>query len=75
MEQTSDAMARVQLITPDEDRDQFADRDRPNPFESAAHVEEFFLACDDMEGPERESGWEEHLRVIDESRGRSIASS
>ena len=31
-------------------------------------LEEFFKACDAMEGPGREPDWEEHLRVIDRSR-------
>ncbi|MCY3801775.1 MAG: hypothetical protein OXG46_09360 [Chloroflexi bacterium] len=51
------------------------DRQRSNPFESPADVEEFFRACDALEGPEREPDWEEHLRTIDESRGRMAANS
>ena len=56
-------------------QERLEDRQRSNPFESPEQVEDFFCACDDMEGPEREPDWEEHLRAIDESRGRSIAGS
>ena len=41
-----------------------------DPFESPADLEEFFRACDALEGPEREPDWQEHLAVIDESRKR-----
>ena len=51
------------------------DRQRSVPFESPAHVEDFFRVCDALEGPEREPDWEEHIRVIDESRGRSVSGS
>ena len=44
------------------------ERQRFAPFESPAHLEEFFRACDALEGPEREPEWAEHLSVIDESR-------
>ena len=43
---------------------------RSRPFESPADLEEFFRACDALEGPEREPDWQEHLTVIDESRKR-----
>ena len=35
-------------------------------------LEEFFKACDAMEDPGREPDWEEHLRIIDESRRRGL---
>ena len=43
---------------------------RNRPFESTADVEEFFKACDSLDGPDREPEWEEHLALIDESRSR-----
>ena len=46
------------------------DQKRSNPFEFPADLEEFFHACDALEGPEREPDWQEHLAVIDESRKR-----
>ena len=55
--------------------ERFKDRQRSNPFESPVHMEEFFRSCDALEGPEREPKWEEHLRVMDESRGRSVSGS
>ena len=50
-------------------------RQRAEPFESTEHLREFFQACDALPGPEAEPEWEEHLRVIDESRLRSAATS
>ena len=47
------------------------EQQRSDSFESPAHLEEFFRECDALEGPDREPDWEEHLRVIDESRRRS----
>ena len=46
------------------------DQKRSNPFESPANLEEFFRACDALEGPEREPDWQEHLTAIAESRKR-----
>lgn len=46
------------------------EQQRSYPFESPADLEEFFRACDALEGPEREPDWQEHLAVIDESRKR-----
>ncbi len=37
-------------------------------FESPDHLEKFFRACDEREGPEREPDWQEHLLAIEESR-------
>ena len=46
------------------------EQQRSHPFESPADLEEFFRACDALEGPERDPDWQEHLTVIDESRKR-----
>ncbi len=45
-----------------------AERQRVKPFESLEDLEEFFKMCDALEGPETEPDWEDHLRVINESR-------
>lgn len=45
----------------------------PGPFETVEDLEAFFLWCDTLEGPEREPDWEEHLRVINESRARGTS--
>ena len=37
-------------------------------FETASEVEEFFRACEDIEGPDVEPDWSEHLQVMDRSR-------
>ena len=42
-------------------------------FESPQDVEEFFRSCATLEGPETEPDWDEHLRVMSESRGRGVA--
>ena len=52
-------------------RDRLEQQQRSDSFESPAHLEEFFRECDALEGPDQEPDWEEHLRVIDESRRRS----
>ena len=44
------------------------ERQRVKPFESLGDIEEFFKMCDALEGPETEPDWEDHLRVINESR-------
>ena len=44
-----------------------------HPFESPDDLEEFFRACDALNGPGREPGWEQHLDVIEESRGRGAS--
>lgn len=49
------------------------EQERGRPFESQADVEEFFRDCDALEGPAREPDWEEHLTVIEESRGRGAS--
>ena len=49
------------------------EQQRSHPFKSPADLEEFFRACDALEGPEREPDWQEHLAVIDESRKRDTS--
>ena len=84
-------MARVQLVMPDADRDQFVDqarregmslsawiraaareclekRQRVKLFKSPEDVEAFFKSCAELDGPETEPDWGEHLRVMNESR-------
>ena len=51
-------------------RQRLEEQQRSHPFESPADLEEFFHACDALEGPEREPDWQDHLTVIDESRKR-----
>ena len=89
-------MARVQLVMPDEDRQNFiaqarregmslsawlraAARDRLESrknvrlFESPEDVEEFFRSCAALDGPETEPDWSDHLRVMNKSRERGVA--
>ena len=42
-------------------------------FQAPEDVEEFFRACAALDGPETEPDWSEHLRVMNESRGRGAA--
>ena len=50
-------------------QDRLEDSRRSKRFESPEQVKEFFRMCDTLEdGPDTESDWEEHLRVINESR-------
>ena len=44
------------------------ERQRSKPFESSEDIREFFKTCDALEGPETEPDWEEHLRILNESR-------
>lgn len=39
-------------------------------FESPEELAAFFRECDTLPGPDREPDWEDHLRVIEESRRR-----
>ena len=50
------------------------EKQRSHGFESPADLEEFFRACDGLEGPGREPDWEEHLGVMEESRRRGASS-
>lgn len=49
------------------------ERQRSQRFESPEQVGEFFRMCDTLEGSGTEPDWEEHLRVIDESRRRGFS--
>lgn len=49
-------------------RERLKERQKVEPFESPADVRAFFAACDVLEGPESEPEWEDHLKVIAESR-------
>ena len=53
-------------------RERLARRQRVKLFETPEDVEEFFRSCASLEGPEREPDWDEHLGVIDESRGKGV---
>ncbi len=53
--------------------DRLEESERSRRFESPEQWEEFFKMCDALEdGPDIEPDWEEHLRVIDESRRRGF---
>ena len=54
-------------------RKRLEDRQRSERFKSPADIEEFFMACDTLEGPEVEPEWKEHLLSINESRRRNAA--
>ena len=50
-------------------RDRLEESRRSKRFETPEDMEEFFRMCDTLEdGPDTEPDWEEHLRVINESR-------
>ena len=57
-------------------RDTARERIRPRastePFRSAADAGGFFAACNAREGCGVEPDWEEHLKVINESRSRGL---
>ena len=54
-------------------RERLETRQRVRLFESPEDVKEFFRSCAELEGPETEPDWSEHLRVMSESRGRGVA--
>ena len=54
-------------------RERLATRRRVKPFETPEDVEEFFRSCASLEGPETEPDWDEHMAVINESRGKGVA--
>ena len=56
-------------------RERLAKRQSVKLFETPEDVEEFFRYCASLEGPETEPDWEEHLAVINESRGKGPAGS
>ena len=47
---------------------------RSRLFDSPADIDEFFRACDELDGAGPEPNWDEHLNVIDESRSRGASS-
>ena len=49
-------------------RERLKEGQKVEPFESPEDVRAFFVACDALEGPESEPEWEDHLKVIAESR-------
>ena len=49
-------------------RERLERRQRSAPFSSPKEMEEFFQACDALDGPPSEPDWDEHRRVIDASR-------
>ena len=50
--------------------ERFEEQQRFEPFDSPVDLEAFFDRCDALEGPKSEPEWEEHLKVIDQSRKR-----
>ena len=54
-------------------RERLERRQSVKRFESPEDVVEFFRSCAALDGPETEPEWEEHLRVMNESRGRGVA--
>ena len=55
-------------------RERLGQQQRADRFESLADLDEFFRACDALDGPQSEPAWEEHLAVINESRRRGASS-
>ena len=55
-------------------RERLERRQNAKLFQSPEEVEAYFRACAALEGPETEPDWDEHLRVMSESRGRGVAS-
>ena len=53
-------------------RERIEPRWSTKPFRSAANAEDFFGACDAREGSGVEPDWEEHVKVINESRSRGL---
>ena len=54
-------------------RERLETRQSVKLFESPEDVKVFFRSCAALEGPETEPDWSDHLRVINESRGRGVA--
>lgn len=48
---------------------------RSRAFRSPTRLKEFFRACEDLEGPDREPEWEEHLGAINASRNTNASGS
>ena len=49
-------------------RERLRERQRVKLFESPDDVLAFFRSCDELDGPETEPDWGEHLRTMNESR-------
>ena len=54
-------------------RERLENRQHGKPFTSEEDVKAFFQACDDLDGPDVEPDWNEHLRVINASRANKLA--
>ena len=54
-------------------REQLEKRKAIRQFESPAEVLEFFASCAVREGAGTEPDWNDHLRVVQESRGQGAA--
>ncbi len=54
-------------------RERLATRQSVKLFQSPHDVREFFRSCATLEGPETEPDWDEHLRVINQSRSRGLS--
>ena len=54
-------------------RERLEKRQSVKLFQSPVDVEEFFRSSAALEGPETELDWDEHLRVMSESRRRGVA--
>ena len=54
-------------------RERLEKRRSVKQFESPEDVMEFFRSCAALDGPETEPDWEEHLRVMNQSRASGSA--
>ena len=54
-------------------RERLEKRQSVKQFESPEDVEEFFKSCAALDGPEVEPDWDQHMHVMNESRGRGLA--
>ena len=54
-------------------RERLDKRQAIKQFESPEEVQEFFVSCAAREGAGTEPDWNDHLRVMHESRGRGTA--
>ncbi len=53
-------------------RDRFQKNQNYEKLETAEEMRAFWERCDERVGPGREPDWDEHLRVINESRSRGF---
>ena len=51
-------------------RERLESRRKARRFQSAEDIRAFFRRCDQLEGPETEPDWSEHLQTINEARAR-----